>query len=177
MKKMRNSDLSRPVAVAVIACAALFLFSGCATQKRTRYSRKKTPDFGRLHAGRLATEYIHELNRSAARGDFDAFLELWADDLEHTVARATVRTKDELGEFFREWTDMFAKWEHVEERRVVQGNRVAWEGTAQGTHRSTGKRLSLPVVMFMEFDPAGKMKTARVYFDTGVLQQQLVTSP
>ena len=160
---MRNVGSPRAGRVNLIATAALFLFAGCMSQGRD--------------AGRLATEYIRALNSREAQGDLEAFMEKWADNLEHTVALATMRTKDELREFFKEWTDMFTKWKHVEVRRVIQGNVVAWEGVAQGIHRTTGNPLHLPMVMIMEFDQKGKLKMSHVYFDTGVLQQQLVGSP
>ncbi len=108
------------------------------------------------------------------KGNLDAFLEKWADDLDHTVALATMRTKEELRGFLRRWSDMFSTWRHVEVRRLVHGNLVAWEGFATGTHRTTGKPLKIPMVMIMEFDEYGKVKMSHVYFDSAVLQQQLL---
>lgn len=111
------------------------------------------------------------------KGDLDAFLEKWADDLDHTVSLATARTKEELREFLREWSDMFTRWRHVEVRRVIQGNLVAWEGIAKGNHRTTGKPIEIPMAMILEFDGDGKIRMSHVYFDTGVLQQQLLAEP
>ncbi len=159
-----SSSFTRPRAVGLIAITVMSLFTGCTSQKP------------RKDIGRLATEYIRALDTRAGRGDLDRFLAKWADDPELTVSHATMRTKGEIGEFFQRWAEMFTQWKHVEVRRLVQGNTVAWEGIARGIHRSTGKLLSLPMVIIMEFDQEGKVMSAHVYFDTGVLQEQLLAT-
>ncbi len=157
----------------VITGALLWSLVGCAGSQGTA----RDPPRGRLSprvVSRLASEYIDSLDTRALKGNLDAFLEKWADKLDHTVALATMRTKEELRDFLRQWSDMFSKWRHVEVRRLVHGNLVAWEGFATGTHRTTGKPLKIPMVMIIEFDEYGKVKMSHVYFDSGVLQQQLL---
>ena len=157
----------------VLTGALLWSLAGCASSQGTARgpSRSRLPP---REVSRLASEYIDSLDTRALKGNLDSFLEKWADELDHTVALATMRTKEELRGFLRLWSEQFSRWRHVEVRRLVQGNLVAWEGIATGTHRTTGKPLEIPMVMIMEFDEYGKVKMSHVYFDSDVLRQQLL---
>jgi len=124
----------------------------------------------------LITEYVTALNSTSA-GDIEAFLAKWADDLEHTVSQATLRSKQDLREFFKSWTQIFAEWKYKEVRRIVGQDIAAWEGVAQGIHKATGKTVEFPLVIILEFDSRGKAKMAHIYFDTGVIQHQLAEYP
>ena len=126
-----------------------------------------------LDVQQLTTSYIDALNTGALSDDQDIFLDKWADVFEHTVSLATMRSREELRQFFVEWFDLFNNWTVREQRSIIQGNFVALEGVGQGLHRATGKPLQLPMVMIMQFNSSGKITMAHVYFDTRVILQQL----
>lgn len=151
----------------LVAIAAVSL-AGCMTPQKT--PRRTIPS---RDVHRLASEYLDSLDTRALRGNIDSFLAKWSDEFEHTMALATMRNKEELREFLIRWSEMFTRWRHIETRRLVHGNVVAWEGVATGVHRTTGKSLELPMVIMLEFDQHGKVKMSHVYFDSAVLQQQL----
>lgn len=139
----------------LLLCSALLPLGGCAHP-----------------TSRLITEYIRALN-STSTGDMEAFLGKWADDLECTVSRATLKSKRDLREFFRSWTQIFKEWRYKEVRRIMGQDIAVWEGVARGVHRATGKKVELPLVIIVEFNSRGKAKLARVYFDTGLIDQQV----
>ncbi|MCZ6792104.1 MAG: nuclear transport factor 2 family protein [Planctomycetota bacterium] len=163
----RLAAIHRSLLLAVLAGSPLSLLSslsGCAVAS----------PMPRVDAGRLATDYVRALNRIGTAGPRgDDFLELWADDFEHTVSQATIRRKEDLVTFLEGWSELFTGWEYVEKRRVVDGRTVAWEGEARGVHRTSGRLLTLPLAMILEFDPDGKTRRVHVYFDTGVIARQL----
>lgn len=152
--------VGRPLAA--LLAMALLACSGCAGMVRMDY-------------GHFTTRYIESLNNiGASRRNWESEFQKWADEFEHTINLATIRNKDELREFFEGWAELFSTWEHVETRRLVHDNLVAWEGIARGIHRSTGRPLSVPMAMIIEFDEEGRASMVHVYFDTGVLQEQLL---
>ena len=123
----------------------------------------------------IATEFIGALNERSV--DEQALWDKLADEFEHRVSQASLRTREDLKEFFERWDELFVGWRYVEIRKVVEGNLVAWEGRAEAVHSQTGRPLVLPLVMLIEIDELGKVKSIHVYFDTGLIQRQLVGEP
>jgi hypothetical protein len=82
--------------------------------------------------------------------------------------------REAVKSFFSGFEARYRSWTHVEKSRIVSGNRAVWEGVAQGVDRDSGKFLSLPIVLFFEFDDEGLVKEQRVYVDIHMVQKQLV---
>jgi ketosteroid isomerase-like protein len=82
------------------------------------------------------------------------------------------RGREALTRFFAAF-DSWKDWTHVERSRTVQGSHALWEGTAQGTHKDTGKFVKLPIVFVLEFTPEGLVKEDRVYVDQHLVGEQL----
>lgn len=83
------------------------------------------------------------------------------------------RGREALTRFFATFDQSWKDWTHVERSRTVQGNHAVWEGTAQGTHKGTGKFVKLPIVFVLEFTPEGLVKEDRVYVDNRLVGEQL----
>ena len=82
------------------------------------------------------------------------------------------RGRETLTRFFSAF-DSWKDWTHVERNRTVQGSHAVWEGTAQGTHKDTGKFVKLPIVFVLEFTADGLVKEDRVYVDNHLIGDQL----
>lgn len=84
-----------------------------------------------------------------------------------------VRGREAMRRFFATFDAHWEDWSHVDVSRMTYGNRAVWETMAQGTHKKTGKFVSMPVVFFFEFDQDGKVKEERVYVDNGLVEEQI----
>lgn len=164
-KQTVGEESSRRLAVlAVVVISALS--SGCSSVPT------EVPG---LPIAMITTEFIGALNARAV--DEEALWDKLADEFEHRVSQASLRTRKDLHDFFRKWDELFVGWKYVEIRTVVEGNVVAWEGRAEATHAETGRQLNLPLVMFIEIDEFGKVKSVHVYLDTGLIQRQIIGEP
>ena len=159
-----GESIRRLAALVIVVTSALS--SGC--------SSVATESPG-LPIAMITTEFIGALNARAF--DEEALWDKLADEFEHRVSQASLRTRKDLHDFFRKWDDLFVGWKYVETRRVVEGNSVAWEGRAEAIHAETGRQLILPIVMIIEIDELGKVKSVHVYLDTGLIQRQIVGEP
>jgi hypothetical protein len=56
--------------------------------------------------------------------------------------------------------------------RVVSGNDAVWEGTGQGTWKTTGKPVEFPMIMSLVFNDAGEIIASQVYLDPGRVRAQ-----
>ena len=81
--------------------------------------------------------------------------------------------RDAIRKFFAGFDQLFKTWEHVESTRTIQGQRVVWEGLAQGIHKESGKFIKLPIVFSLEFNDEGKVKEARVYVNSAMIGEQI----
>lgn len=96
-------------------------------------------------------------------GTVTSWMDLLAEDAEWIGPDTTLRGKAEI------WSDAEKKdWDrqkYVESRRIVYGDSVAWEGTWEATDESSGKRVTRPVVMMIDFNQQGKIKRLSSYYD------------
>jgi adenylate cyclase len=110
--------------------------------------------------------------------DPDALVDLFAEDCVKVQPLrespgGPFRGRDAMRRFFATFDTHWASWKHVERRRVVQGNVAVWEGLVQGTHKKTGKFVSMPIVFFLEFNADGKVEEEYVYVDNGLVEEQI----
>ena len=104
----------------------------------------------------LLTAWIEGANANMPPNlDAAAIAGFFAEDaLQHHVMGAPPGTSDPLTgrdaqeQFFAGFDQRWSDWTHQEMRRIVQGNRAVWEGTAQGMHKESGKSVSIPIVFF-----------------------------
>jgi hypothetical protein len=61
----------------------------------------------------------------------------------------------------------------VEKRRIIQGNVVAWEGTWEAATTCPKQEAKLPLVMVIDFNPEGKVKSLSSYYDSAHFQCSL----
>ena len=101
------------------------------------------------------------------------------DALQHHVMGAPPGTPDPLTgrdaqeQFFAGFDQRWSDWTHQEKRRIVQGNHAVWEGTAEGTHKDSGKFVIIPIVFSIEFNEEGKIKEIFTYVNGGMIAKQL----
>jgi hypothetical protein len=82
------------------------------------------------------------------------------------------RGRDEIAAFFNSFDEWWVDYRHVERRRVVSGNDAVWEGTGQGTWKTTGKPVEFPMIMNLVFNDAGEIIASQVYLDPGRVRAQ-----
>jgi ketosteroid isomerase-like protein len=134
------------------------------------------------NADAMLTRYINAINANMPpRLDAVAVANLFAEDgvQWHPFGEPPwaggqpQRGREALTRFFSVFDQNWKDWTHVERSRTVQGSRAVWEGTAQGTHKDTGKFVKIPIVFFLEFTPEGLVKEDRVYVDGHLVAEQL----
>jgi hypothetical protein len=65
---------------------------------------------------------------------------------------------------FNSFDEQWVDYRHVERRRVVSGNDAVWEGTGQGTWKTTGKPVEFPISRpFLTIDVAGSLRAAAAF--------------
>lgn len=129
----------------------------------------------------MLTAWVDALNANMPPNlNAAAIAELFSEDaLQHHVMGAPPGIADPLAgraaqeEFFAGFDQRWSDWTHNESRRTVQGNHAVWEGTAQGTHKESGKSVSIPIVFSMDFDQDGKVKEVFTYVNGGMVAKQL----
>lgn len=127
----------------------------------------------------MLTNYIDALNANMPPNlDPKALSMLMSEDVVQRTPfgepmQAPSVGRESAAEFFAGFDDLFLDWTHVESYRLVDGNQTVWEGIAQGTHKETGKPLSLPIVFFLTFDDDGLLAESRTYVDVHMIAQQL----
>ena len=127
----------------------------------------------------MLTAYISGLNaRMPPSGDPATVPQLFTDDAVHyhplgEPPGGPLRGHEALKGFFSGFNDAWADWTHIEKRRSISGRRAIWEGTAEGTHKQSGKYVKLPIVFIIDFDEAGKVKEKTVYVDTHMIAYQV----
>ena len=127
----------------------------------------------------MLTNYIDALNANMPPNlDTKALALLLTEDVVQRTPfgepmQAPSVGRESAAEFYAGFDDLFLDWTHVESYRMVDGNQAVWEGVAQGTHKETGKPLSLPIVFFLTFDDDGLLSESRTYVDVHMIAQQL----
>ena len=129
----------------------------------------------------MVTAWVEALNANMPPNlNPAAIADLFAEDaLQHHVMGPPPGTADPLvgraaqEQFYAGFDKRWFDWTHEEVRRTVQGNHAVWEGTAQGTHKESGKPVSIPIVFSMDFDNDGKVKEVFTYVNGGMIAKQL----
>jgi hypothetical protein len=112
---------------------------------------------------------------SACAGDTDAALTRYIEVLNshmppHPEDGAAIAQF--FAAFFNSFDEQWVDYRHVERRRVVSGNDAVWEGTGQGTWKTTGKPVEFPMIMSLVFNDAGEIIASQVYLDPGRVRAQ-----
>ncbi|HSS66490.1 MAG TPA: nuclear transport factor 2 family protein [Gammaproteobacteria bacterium] len=113
-------------------------------------------------------EWISAFNSGAV----DRWMDLLADDAEWINPDTVLRGKAAI------WSNAERKdWDrqkYVEDRRIVYGNTIAWEGTFEATDEDSGKQVRRPLIMMIDFNQQGKIKRLSSYYDlnTGVEKRE-----
>lgn len=128
---------------------------------------------------------VYNLHESFSNNDFEKTLSMAADDVvvEAYALGATFRGKNEFSQFIQGFKGAFPDMRLHYKNVVANGNKVAVEFTATGTHTGnlytpagivlpTGKSISLSVCEVQTWEN-GKLKSIRNYQDAGALMRQL----
>ena len=127
----------------------------------------------------MLTAYVNGLNaRMPPAGDPATVPVLFADDGVHyhpfgEPPGGPLRGHEALQGFFSGFKEAWADWTHIEQRRTISGRRAIWEGTAEGTHRQSGKYVRLPIVFVIDFNESGLVREKTVYVDLHLMADQL----
>jgi ketosteroid isomerase-like protein len=127
----------------------------------------------------MLTYYINGLNaRMPPKGDPATVPQLFTQDAVHyhplgEPPGGPLRGREALKGFFSGFNDAWADWTHVEKRRTISGRRAIWEGTAEGTHKQSGKYVTLPILFIIDFNESGEVKEKTVYVDTHMIADQV----
>lgn len=118
----------------------------------------------------LLTTFIDTYHSSFSEGQPFPWIELWAKDAEWTLPERRHET-DRIAD----WAKMtigseFKERKFVEKRRIIQGNVVAWEGTWEAATTRREQEAKLPLVMVIEFNEEGKVKSLYSYYDSAHFQ-------
>lgn len=126
-----------------------------------------------------------ELHETFSKNQFDKTLEFVADDIiaESYALGATFKGKDAFMQFMMGFKSAFPDMQLQHNNLIINGNRVAVEFTAQGTHTgdlqtpngvipATGKPVHLMVSEFMTWE-GGKLKSLHNYQDVATLLRQI----
>ena len=104
-------------------------------------------------------EWINAFNS----GSVDRWMDLLAEDAEWVNPDSVLRGKAAI------WSNAEKKeWDrrkYVEDRRIVYGDTVAWEGSFEATDEDSGKPVKHPLVMMIDFNQQGKIKRLSSYYD------------
>jgi ketosteroid isomerase-like protein len=96
-------------------------------------------------------------------GSVDRWMDLLADDVEWIDPDTILRGKAAV------WSNAekkaWASLKYVEDRRIVYGDTVAWEGSFEATDAGSGKLAKRPLVMMIDFNQQGKIKRLSSYYD------------
>lgn len=124
--------------------------------------------------GRLTDAFLESFNRDLAGGDVEAWLSHWADD---AVRASSTQTWNGKGQIRSAYVEVLRTWSDPqltgERRRVIQGNTVAWEGEFAATFEQNGRPVRVPIAIFLAFNGAGQVQSARFYLDTRYLIDQI----
>ncbi len=124
--------------------------------------------------GRLTDAFLESFNRDLAGGDVEAWLSHWADD---AVRASSTQTWNGKGEIRSAYIQVLQVWSDPqltgERRRVIQGNTMAWEGEFAATFEQNGRPVRVPIAIFLAFNGAGQVQSARLYLDTRYLIDQI----
>ncbi|MEE8555181.1 MAG: nuclear transport factor 2 family protein [bacterium] len=124
--------------------------------------------------GRLTDAFLESFNRDLAGGDVEAWLSHWADD---AVRASSTQTWNGKGQIRSAYVEVLRTWSDPrltgERRRVIQGNTVAWEGEFAATFEQNGRPVRVPIAIFLAFNGAGRVQSARFYLDTRYLIDQI----
>lgn len=129
-----------------------------------------------LNTDTFVTNYINALNASMPpSGDPSIIANMFTENgVHHGVNQGPPQVgREQIRQFFSGFKNGLSDWTHVERGRVIQSNRAAWEGTAEGHDKATGKYLKLPIVFFFDFDDQGKAREVRVFVDVHLIDEQL----
>jgi ketosteroid isomerase-like protein len=127
------------------------------------------------NADAYVTSYIKALNASMPpSGDPDVVANAFAENGVHQGMNQGPQQvgREQIRQFFAGFKNYWSDWTQIEKTRLVQGNRAAWEGTAEGHHKESGKYVKLPIVFFLDFDDQGKAREVRVYVDVHLIDEQ-----
>jgi hypothetical protein len=115
---------------------------------------------------RLLTTLIDTYHASFAEGIPFPWIELWAQNAEwtlperrHEAGRISDWPKITIGSEFKER-------KFVEKRRIIQGYVAAWEGAWEAATTRPEQAAKLPLVMVIEFNQEGKVKSLYSYYDS-----------
>ena len=111
-------------------------------------------------------EFAAALHTLEDGGDVDAFVAVFADDVE-LLRPETQQQLDGIAGARDFWTQYLATFDHVSSdfSRVVDGEVGVLEWTATG-RLSGGQDISYTGVSLLDFDDAGKVSRFATYFDT-----------
>jgi hypothetical protein len=130
---------------------------------------------------RLLTAFIDTYNSSVTTtGSAQPFpwIELWAEDPKWSLPGKNLPRHDDATHRYRPGRLGLADWaketigsrlrdrRFVEKRRLVQGAAAAWEGTWEGNNTLSGQPATLLLVMVIEFDQEGKVRSLYSYYDS-----------
>jgi TolB-like protein len=113
----------------------------------------------------IVTTFHNTYNKINETGNLDGWMELWADDAESISPEKHQKGKDAIRASSEKTLSNWTKTEFVEKFRIVQGNKVAWEGTWEAYPRNSRRRVILPMVAIITIDERGKIKSYRWYYD------------
>lgn len=121
----------------------------------------------------LMTAFVSRFNTGFASLNLGSWIELWAEDAEwigpYGVSQGKAGVRVFVARALTDWEEL----RYVEKRRLIQGNFIAWEGTFEGVYKRSGKEVKVPMVIVIEFNLAGKIKSNHTYYDTRGFERQL----
>ena len=109
------------------------------------------------------SERTNEWIKAFNSGSVDRWMALLAEDVEWVNPDTVLRGKAAI------WSNAERKeWnrrKYVEDRRIVYGDTVAWEGSFEATDADSGKQVKHPLVMMIDFNQQGKIQRLSSYYD------------
>ena len=145
------------VAAAVIACAA-------------PAGAQQEADASRIAAG--VSAYVDGFNNDLAAGRLDRWIEIWADNAERRLPDSRQSGKREIRAAYRKLYEAYVQMRLREVKRSVRGGAGIWEGVFEGTLKSNGNPIQLPVTITLEFDLAGKIRRMSAEYDVEAAMEQ-----
>lgn len=117
-------------------------------------------------------ERVERMYESFAKGDMEAVVATWNEDIElhepeGIVAGGTYRGQDEVVELLTTIAGMYEEMAATPERYVHAGDTVVALGTGSGTSAGTGKSVEFPFAHVYDFED-GKISRWTSYIDTAL---------
>lgn len=120
-----------------------------------------------------AQRFFATFNDASARGDLDAIAALFALDAQRTSPVGNQSGRLEVRAHYERMAKGFSGLKLTPQRLIVDGNTTVCECIGTIVHKSSGKRVKLPLAIAVTFNSEGQATHFREYYDTGDFRRQL----